>query len=70
MFTAGIGEHSAPVRMAICERLRWLGVAIDEPSNAAHAEIIGRPDSKVEIRVVATDEESIIARHTRMQRNA
>ncbi|RUV26034.1 MAG: acetate/propionate family kinase [Mesorhizobium sp.] len=70
VFTAGIGERSAPVRKAICERLHWLGVAIDEPSNGSHAEIISRSDSKVEIRVVATDEERIIARHTRVQGNA
>jgi acetate kinase len=70
VFTAGIGERSASVRKAICERLDWLGVAIDEPSNADHADIISQPDSKVEIRVIATDEESIIARHTRMQGNA
>jgi acetate kinase len=66
VFTAGIGERSSSIRKAICEKLTWLGVALDEPANDAHAEIISRPDSKVEVRVVATDEESVIARHSRV----
>ncbi|CAN7569560.1 acetate/propionate family kinase [Mesorhizobium sp. LjRoot246] len=66
VFTAGIGERSSFIRKAICEKLAWLGVVIDGPANDAHSEIISRPDSKVEVRVVATDEEKIIARHSRM----
>ncbi|WP_214475591.1 acetate/propionate family kinase [Mesorhizobium sp. dw_380] len=66
VFTAGIGERSSSVRKAICEKLAWLGVAIDGPANDAHAQTISRPESKVEIRVVATDEEKIIARHSRV----
>ncbi|MCA0048155.1 acetate/propionate family kinase [Mesorhizobium sp. B283B1A] len=66
VFTAGIGERSSPIRKAICGKLTWLGVALDQHANDAHAEIISRPDSKVEIRVVATDEEKIIARHSRV----
>lgn len=64
VFTAGIGERSVSIRKAICERLRWLGVAIDEPSNDADAELISRADSSVEIRVVPSDEEIVIAHHT------
>jgi acetate kinase len=64
VFTAGIGEHSAPVRAAICRRLGWLGVAIDEDANAGHAAVIGRPGSAVEVRIMPTDEEIVVARHT------
>ncbi|RWC39158.1 MAG: acetate/propionate family kinase [Mesorhizobium sp.] len=66
VFTAGIGERSSFIRKAICERLAWLGVAIDEPANEAYADIISRPESRVTVRVIATDEEKIIARHSRM----
>lgn len=65
VFTGGIGEHSAPARKAICERLGWLGVAIDETANKSHEALISQADSKVEVRFVATDEEGVIARHTR-----
>jgi acetate kinase len=64
VFTAGIGERSAPTRKAICERLGWLGVEIDGSANDAHAAILNRRDAAVEVRVVPTDEEAVIARHT------
>jgi acetate kinase len=64
VFTAGIGEHSAPVRAAVCARLAWLGVRLDGAANTANAACISAPDSKVEVRVIATDEEAMIARHT------
>lgn len=63
VFTAGIGEHSAFVRKTVCERLRWLGVAIDEAANEAHAGQIGLPASSIEVRIIPTDEESVIASH-------
>jgi acetate kinase len=63
VFTAGIGEHAPPVRAAICARLGWLGIELDEAANEAGAGIISTPDSRVEIRVVPTDEEAMIARH-------
>ncbi|TIM21510.1 MAG: acetate/propionate family kinase [Mesorhizobium sp.] len=65
VFTAGIGERSASIRKAICEKLTWLGVVLEEHANDIHAEIISRPESKVEVRVIATDEESVVARHSR-----
>ncbi|RUW60549.1 acetate/propionate family kinase [Mesorhizobium sp. M7A.F.Ca.US.008.03.1.1] len=65
VFTAGIGERSASIRKAICEKLTWLGVVIEEHANDNHAEIISRPESKVEVRVIATDEESVVAHHSR-----
>lgn len=65
VFTAGIGERSASIRKAICEKLTWLGVVLEERANDIHADIISRPESKVEVRVIATDEESVVARHSR-----
>ena len=64
VFTAGIGEHAPEIRAAICARLSWLGLRIDDTANAASAGRISMPNSKVEVRVIATDEELMIARHT------
>jgi len=64
VFTAGIGEHAAPVRAHIAEGAAWLGVRLDPRANAAHAEAIHAPGSAVRVYVVPTDEERMIARHT------
>jgi acetate kinase len=64
VFTAGIGEHAPAIRAAVCARLSWLGLRIDAAANATSAARISAPDSKVEVRVIATDEELMIARHT------
>jgi acetate kinase len=64
VFTAGVGENSAPVRAAIAARLGWLGIAIDADANAKHARLISRPESRVAVYVLPTDEELMIARHT------
>ncbi len=65
VLTAGIGENSARVRQAICERSGWLGVTIDEDANRANALTLNSAASTVEVRVIATDEEAVIARATR-----
>jgi len=65
VFTAGIGEHTPAVRAAICSRLAWLGLRLDSPANEANAALISTPDSRIEVRVIATNEEAMIARHTR-----
>jgi acetate kinase len=64
VFTAGIGQHAAPVRAGVCARLAWLGVSLNETANQAHAPRISVPDSPVGVYVIATDEEVVIARHT------
>jgi acetate kinase len=64
VFTAGIGEHSPEIRASVCARLAWLGLRLDSVANAASAPCISSPDSKVAVRVIATDEEAMIARHT------
>jgi acetate kinase len=65
VFTAGIGEHAAPVRAAICQRMDWLGLAMDNVANARHGPRISSADSRVSAWVIPTDEESVIARQTR-----
>ena len=65
VFTAGIGEHDAGIRAATCARLAWLGVRLDTRANEADATWISTPDSAVDVLVVPTDEEAVIARHTR-----
>ena len=64
VFTAGIGEHAVAVRAAVVQRSAWLGLVLDEDANAQSAPRISTADSAVEVRVVPTDEELVIARHT------
>jgi acetate kinase len=65
-FTAGIGEHSAPMRRRICERLGFLGVEIDDELNRAVRRDERRISSgRTPVLVVPTNEELEIARLTR-----
>jgi acetate kinase len=64
VFTAGIGERSAPIRARIAERLRWLGAELDPVANESAAVRISTPASRVALLVVPTDEELMIAHHT------
>ena len=64
VFTAGIGENSAPVRAALCDKLAWLGVKLDAQANAAGSACISMVDSQVSVWVIPTNEELMIARHT------
>lgn len=64
VFTAGIGEHAPPVRAAVCARLGWLGVTLDPEANERGRAVISLSDSRVEVRVMAADEERTIAQHT------
>jgi acetate kinase len=65
VFTGGIGEHAAEVRRRVCERLGWLGVAIDATANAQATPCISSADSRVTVLIVPTSEETMIARHCR-----
>ena len=66
VFTAGIGEHSAPMRSRICSRLGILGVQLDPALNAAASKTQRRISSgRVEVWVIPTNEELEIARATR-----
>ena len=64
VFTAGVGENSAPIRARIAVGHAWLGADLDPASNDAGAALISTPASRVQLLVVPTDEELMIARHT------
>ena len=61
VFTGGIGENASSVRARICEGLEFLGIVVEEKKNAAHADVISTGTSRVDIRVIRTDEEWMIA---------
>jgi acetate kinase len=65
VFTGGIGEHAAPVRARVAELTGWLGVRIDPDANAASRTVLHTEASAVHVLVVPTNEELMIARHTR-----
>ncbi len=65
VFTAGIGEHAAPIRAAVCQSLQWLGVHLDPEANHKDGPRINAPHSDVAVWVVPTNEELMIATHTR-----
>ncbi|MFO1325341.1 MAG: acetate/propionate family kinase [Burkholderiales bacterium] len=65
VFTAGIGEHSRTLRERVCRDAAWLGVALDDDANARNAARISAPASRVSVWVIPTNEELMIARHTR-----
>jgi acetate kinase len=65
VFTAGIGENSAEIRRRAAEQAAWLGVELDAAANDAGGPCISKPSSKVEVWTIPTDEELMIARHTR-----
>ena len=65
-FTAGVGENSIPVRKAVCENLKCLGIKIDDDKNNVMGEMakISTDDSSSMVYVLPTDEELMIARDT------
>ncbi len=65
IFTAGIGENMPRIRRRICQRLDFLGIHLDPALNERNAEVISRSGSQVTVRVMKTNEELMIARHTR-----
>ena len=65
VFTGGIGEHSAVIRREICRGLEHLGVALDPQANDAGAPIVSLPGTACVVRVVETNEDLMVARHTR-----
>jgi acetate kinase len=65
VFTAGIGERAASIRERICRQASWLGVELDASANARHGPRISSTGSSVAAWVIPTNEELMIARHTR-----
>ncbi|MFL9933131.1 acetate/propionate family kinase [Paraburkholderia sp. RL18-103-BIB-C] len=64
VFTAGIGEYAPPVRERVCRLAAWLGVSLDASANARHGPRINDTQSAVDVWVIPTNEELMIARHT------
>jgi acetate kinase len=65
VFTAGIGEHAAPIRARVCEASQWLGIALDADANQRGGPRISVEGGEVEVWVIPTDEEQMIGQHTR-----
>ncbi|AEG71862.1 acetate/propionate family kinase [Ralstonia solanacearum] len=63
VFTAGIGEYADAVRDRVCTLASWLGVSLDAQANARHGPRISNDDSAVDVWVIPTNEELMIARH-------
>ncbi len=62
VFSGGIGENTPVIRQRICERLAFLGVALDENRNRANEDVISAAAGTVTVRMIRTDEEAMIAR--------
>lgn len=62
VFTAGVGEHSAPIRERICRELGFLGVVLDAAANASDTVLISSAESRIAVGVEPTNEEWIAAR--------
>ncbi|MCX8145528.1 MAG: acetate/propionate family kinase [Azovibrio sp.] len=64
VFTGGIGEHAVEIRRRVGAQAGWLGVKIAPEANARHDIRISAPDSSVDVLVIPTNEEWMIAHHT------
>ena len=66
IFTGGVGENQINIRRGICEQLEFMGVNIDVDANNMRGEEkkVSKPDSKVEVWVIPTNEELMIAKET------
>jgi acetate kinase len=65
VFTGGIGENAAPIRAGVCRDAAWLGVDLDDDANSRGGPRISSEASRVQAWVIPTNEELMIARHTR-----
>lgn len=65
VFTGGIGENSAAMRARICTEMGWLGIDLDPQANRESAVAIGSAQGSVQVLVIPTDEEVVIAQATR-----
>ena len=62
VFSAGIGEHAPAIRKRICADLEFLGIKLDARRNQKNAGLISTDTSRVQVRVIPSDEELMIAR--------
>jgi acetate kinase len=63
VFAGGIGEHAPAVRERICDGLSFLGIWLDPARNQQNAPLISSPESRVDVRIIETNEDLMIARH-------
>ncbi len=63
VFTGGIGEHAAEVRRRVCLQSEWLGMRLNPEANARHDLIISAGNSSVDVLVIPTNEEWMMAHH-------
>ena len=66
VFTGGVGENQTITRERVCKQLAYLGIDFDVEANNCRGKevLLTRPDSKVKVVVIPTDEELMIARDT------
>jgi acetate kinase len=64
VFAGGIGENATTIRARICERMEFLGIKLSEARNAKNAPLVSADSGSVAVRVIRTDEESVIASST------
>jgi acetate kinase len=62
VFSGGIGEHAPEIRARVCEGLEFFGIVLDGPKNAAGAPLISVGSGRVQVHVIPTDEEAMMAR--------
>lgn len=65
IFTGGIGEHAHQIRSRVCQQAGWLGISLDEAANETGALRISKAGSPTSAWVVSTNENLMVARHTR-----
>jgi acetate kinase len=65
VFTGGIGEHAVAIRERVCRDAAWVGVELDTVANGKSGPRISTAASRVAAWVIPTNEELMIARHTR-----
>jgi len=65
VFTGGIGANAAVIRERICNDMDFMGIELNPRSNRNNLEFISSADSRVEVKVIQTDEEWMIASHTK-----
>jgi acetate kinase len=65
IFTGGIGEHAHQIRARVCQQAAWLGADLQMSANESGGPRISKAHSKVSVWVIPTDENLMVARHTR-----
>jgi acetate kinase len=64
IFTGGIGENAPVIREKVCEKFTWLGLELDKSNNCQNSLTISSKKSAVDVYVLPTNEELVIAQHT------